>query len=102
VDFPGQPAAAQTNRLTTRENPVLLYDPAKLRAWRDESGLTRERVSADISDDPTNDVRIGYAWLQKLEAGTVTVTPPVAVLRVLAHYYGHQTAELLTADEAVS
>lgn len=81
---------------------MLLYDHAKLRAWRDESGLTRERVSADISDDPTNDVRIGYAWLYKLEAGTSAATPPLEVLRALAHYYGHTTAELLVPEEAVS
>jgi transcriptional regulator with XRE-family HTH domain len=69
----------------TRVSPVPLYDHAKLRAWRDEAGLRRERVCADLE--------ISASWLRELEIGAGS--PSVLILTRLAAYYGHQAGELL-------
>jgi transcriptional regulator with XRE-family HTH domain len=68
-----------------------LYDHAKLRAWREDAGLTRTQAAAqlDISD----------AWLAKLETGHA-VPPRLDVLDRLARHYGHELAELLPAQPA--
>ena len=64
-----------------------LYDHELLRAWRDEAGLTRERVGVDLN--------MGASWLALLEQGGRH--PSLALLIRLARYYGHEPGELLTA-----
>jgi transcriptional regulator with XRE-family HTH domain len=67
------------------DQPARLYDYAKLRAWRDEAGLRRERVAVDLD--------MSARWLEQLELGRKT--PSVQLLTRLAAYYGHQAGELL-------
>ena len=68
------------------------WDHAKLRAWREEAGLRRERVAADLE--------ISYPWLVILEHGTGDRTPSLDILTRLAHYYGHEPGELLMTTGA--
>ncbi len=64
-----------------------LYDHRKLRAWRDEAGVSRERVAADLE--------LSAAWLQNLELGGPRGGPSLDTLVRLARYYGHEPGELL-------
>jgi transcriptional regulator with XRE-family HTH domain len=66
-----------------------LYDHAKLRAWRNAAGLSREQVWAGVG--------VSVAWLAELEAGNARSSPSLDLLVRLARFYGHQPAELLTA-----
>jgi Helix-turn-helix domain len=75
--------------------PARLHDHAKLRAWRDESGLTRDQVCARLQGQG---VSIGYSWLAALEQGTKR--PSLELLVTLARFYGHEPAELLLAGAA--
>lgn len=75
--------------------PARLYDHRKLRAWRNEAGLTREQVCAQLQ---AQDVRIGHAWLSLLEKGRRV--PSLELLVALARFYGHDPAELLLARAA--
>lgn len=61
-----------------------LYDHARLRAWREEAGLSKERVAADLE--------ITATWLARVERGVRTASIPT--LAALAAYYGHDMAEL--------
>jgi transcriptional regulator with XRE-family HTH domain len=63
-----------------------LYDHAKLRAWREEAGLTVTKAAAQLD--------ISYSWLAKLETGNA-IPPRLDVLDRLARFYGHGLAELL-------
>jgi transcriptional regulator with XRE-family HTH domain len=71
-----------------------LYDFATLKRWRNEAGLTRERVCADLE--------ISYPWLARLEAGNQDRAPSLALLNRLAIYYGHGLHELVTPERAAS
>lgn len=73
------------------------YDHARLRAWRDEAGLTKERVAADLMD---LDVRITATWLNRLERGVRT--PSLGTLTALAAYYGRDMAELWPSTTQVA
>jgi transcriptional regulator with XRE-family HTH domain len=64
-----------------------LYDHELLRAWREQAGLSRERVGVDLS--------MGASWLALLEQGGPGRTPSLALLIRLARYYGHEPGELL-------
>jgi transcriptional regulator with XRE-family HTH domain len=77
---------------------VALFNAALLAAWREESGLSRERVCADLTDQGD---RIGYIWLAKLEKG-VGGPPSLGLLTALANYYGHDVRDLFTPAEAAS
>lgn len=68
-------------------SPVL-YDYAKLRAWRDQAGLDRTRAAADCG--------ISYPWLRALETGNLDDrAPSLATLDRIARYYGHHLSELI-------
>lgn len=69
-----------------------LYDFATLKRWRNEAGLTRERVCADLE--------ISYPWLARLEAGNQDRAPSLALLNRLAAYYGHELHELIAVRAA--
>jgi transcriptional regulator with XRE-family HTH domain len=69
------------------ETDARLYDHDKLRAWRAESGKSRERVCADLE--------FSAAWLAALETGQHRARPSVEMIVRLARYYGHQPGELL-------
>ena len=69
-----------------RDDPAL-YDAEKLRAWRAESGLSREQVCAEIGG-------LSYPWLAKLEQGQ-PVQPSLKLLVALARFYGHDPGELI-------
>jgi transcriptional regulator with XRE-family HTH domain len=71
-----------------------------LAAWREEAGLTRERVCSDITD--LGVVSIGYIYLAKLESPTGDRTPSLGILTALAAYYGHDVRDLLAPAEAAS
>jgi DNA-binding XRE family transcriptional regulator len=68
-----------------RDDPPALYDPAKLRAWRADSGLTREQVCSMTG--------VSYPWLRKLERGEAD--PSLKLLVTLARFYGHEPGELV-------
>jgi transcriptional regulator with XRE-family HTH domain len=72
---------------TGGDTAARMYDHEKLRAWREERGLSRERVGVD------ND--LSAAWLQTLELGGERATPSLETLVKLARYYGHRPGELL-------
>lgn len=78
---------------------MALYNAALLAAWREETGLTRERVCTDITEQGV--VSIGYIWLTKLELGKGGA-PSLATLAALAAYYGHDVRDLLAPAEAAS
>lgn len=63
-----------------------LYDHAKLRAWRDEAGLTREQVCVGVGD-------LSAYHLGQLEGGSRV--PSLQLLTRLAEFYGHPPGELL-------
>ena len=63
-----------------------LYDHEKLRAWRDEAGLTRTEASHAVG--------IAYPTLADLEAGRAR-NPTLEMLTKLAGLYGHPLAEML-------
>jgi transcriptional regulator with XRE-family HTH domain len=65
-----------------------LYDHVKLRAWRDESRKSRERVGADLN--------LSAAWIAALETGKPYARPSLETLVALARYFGHEPAELLS------
>jgi transcriptional regulator with XRE-family HTH domain len=66
----------------------VLYDHAKLRAWREESGKSPTLAAAENG--------ISYVWLDRIEKGRPGVgTPRLALLAQLAAYYGHQLHELI-------
>jgi hypothetical protein len=64
-------------------------DHAKLRAWREAAGLTREQVSACAG--------IGYPLLCAIELGNRR--PRLAMLTRLAMLYGRDPADLLTSAD---
>jgi transcriptional regulator with XRE-family HTH domain len=70
----------------------LLYDHAKLRAWREESGLTRTQAAHQAG--------LSYPWLRSLESGLGR--PSLESLAALAELYGHQAGELLMASDGVA
>lgn len=70
-----------------RDGVTVLIDYARLRAWRDETGKSRERVAAELE--------ISGPWLAALETGQPGRSPSVAMLAKLAAYYGHDPGELL-------
>ena len=67
-----------------------LYNHELLRTWRDQAGITRERVGVDLG--------IGASWLGILENGGRGRVPSLELLVRLARYYGHEPGELLTAS----
>jgi len=70
-----------------------LYDHVKLRAWREEAGLRRTQVAADLA--------ITEQWLADLETATNPKRQPsLDLLARLARYYGRGLAELLTEAAA--
>ena len=64
-----------------------LYDFTKLRAWRTDQHLRRERVCADLG--------ISTGWLARLELGGDGRAPSLDLLNRLAAYYGHALHELI-------
>jgi transcriptional regulator with XRE-family HTH domain len=68
----------------------LLYDNEKLRAWRLESGLTREQVWSSVG--------VSVSWLADLERGRAKGKPSLDLLVRLARLYGHDAADLLTGQ----
>jgi transcriptional regulator with XRE-family HTH domain len=76
---------------------VALYNAALLASWREETGRTRERVCADITERGT--ARLGYMWLARLETDASS-HPSLSVLTALADYYGHDVADLFAAEAA--
>lgn len=74
----------------TAREPARLLDHAKLRQWRDETGLSRDQVCARLQADG---VQIGYSWLAALEQGSKR--PSLELLVALAVFYGHDPGELL-------
>ena len=73
---------------------VLLHNPEKLRAWREETGLRREQVCTHFTDDPDLP-NLSFGWLAALEGGYNARQPSVQLLNALARYYGHDPGELL-------
>ena len=71
---------------------VILHDYRKLRAWREEAGLTREQVCTALTDD---EHKLGFSWLVALELGANVRQPSVQLLTRLAQFYGHSPGELL-------
>lgn len=68
--------------------PARLYDPVKLRAWREQAHLSREQVCTQLG--------ISYPWLAALEQGpSGDRQPSLQLLTQLAQLYGHQPGELL-------
>jgi transcriptional regulator with XRE-family HTH domain len=65
----------------------VLYDHAKLRAWRKESKKDLTLAAAENG--------ISYVWLARVEKGSGVGNPSLALLAQLAAYYGHQLAELI-------
>lgn len=77
---------------TTPDAGRLLYDPAKLVAWRTEAGMTREHVHRVLP--------ISYSYLADLEYGRVSrAMPSTRMLARLAEFYGHPLAELMTPPD---
>jgi len=64
-------------------------DHARLRAWREAAGLTREQVAVTAG--------IGYPLLTAIELGNRR--PRLAMLTTLAALYGHDPAELLPGPD---
>ena len=71
-----------------------LIDHARLRAWREECGKTRERVAYELG--------ISGPWLAALETGQPGRSPSLAMLARLAAYYGHDPGELLLPVDGVA
>jgi transcriptional regulator with XRE-family HTH domain len=69
-----------------------LHDAAKLRAWREDAGLSKEQVCAAFH---TQGYSLSYPWLSALEHATNARQPSVRLLAALAEFYGHQPAELM-------
>jgi transcriptional regulator with XRE-family HTH domain len=69
-----------------------LHDAAKLLAWREESGLSREQVCAAVQ---ATGLPLSAVWLRMLETGTNTRQPSLPLLFALAAVYGHAPGELL-------
>lgn len=68
-----------------------LWDYTKLKTWREDAGLRRERVAAD------NDITV--SWLVQIEHGT-TGQRQVGMDTViqLCRYFGHDVAELILPE----
>jgi hypothetical protein len=80
----GRPLPAATAPETEGRPPT--YDHRKLRAWREQSGLTRTQASHAVG--------MSYPWLADLEAGRAR-NPTFDILARLAVLYGHDAGELL-------
>jgi transcriptional regulator with XRE-family HTH domain len=82
---------------TAPQRRVLFTNGDKLRAWRDATGKNRELVCAELRDR-YGEAAIGFSWLAALEGGSNRSEPSLQTLIMLAEYYGHDPAELLTQD----
>jgi transcriptional regulator with XRE-family HTH domain len=72
---------------TAPETGRMFYDPAALRARREQAGLTREQVNrAGVA---------GRSWLAELEQGTPRRQPSLQLIYALAELYGCQPSDLL-------
>jgi transcriptional regulator with XRE-family HTH domain len=67
-----------------------LFDHKKLRAWRDEAGLTIPQVCVATG--------LSHSWIYGLEQGYPYRRPSLDTLTILATFYGHQPGELLMAE----
>ena len=67
-----------------------LYDFAKLRTWREETGQSVTQAAAAMG--------ISYPYLRAMESGTYAKNPTIASLDRLATFYGHTLAELVTIE----
>ena len=66
-------------------DPNEWFDSARLRAWREEAGLTKEEVCF-------RNAPLSYPYLSNLEDGRQT--PSVNLVYRLATFYGRNPAEL--------
>lgn len=78
---------------------TILYDPAVLRAWREDAGLKRERVCSDLQ---STGVKLSLNWLAQLEGGIAPGNPSLVLLTALAGYYGKDIRDLLPGTAAAS
>jgi transcriptional regulator with XRE-family HTH domain len=72
---------------TTAPAGRMFYDPAALRARREQAGLSREQVHMTGA--------VGRSWLAELEQGTPRRQPSLQLIYALAELYGCQPGELL-------
>jgi transcriptional regulator with XRE-family HTH domain len=75
------------------------YDPATLKSWREDAGLSRERVCADLEERGTP---VSFSWLMALENGSAQRSPSLAILSALAGYYRRDLSELFARRAAAS